>query len=77
MVFQLLQSDELMKALQSVGIGLALLLVTGSSLAQNGNMMNGGTGASGWMGGYGGYWVPILALAIIAGLVIWVVKQKK
>jgi len=66
-----------MNALKSAGFGLALLLVTGSSLAQNGNMMNGGTGASGWMGGYGGYWVPILALAIIAGLVIWVVKQKK
>ena len=74
MVFQLLQSDELMKALQSVGIGLALLLVTGSSLAQNGNMMNGGMWGSGWMGGY---WVPILVLTIVAGLVVWMVKQQK
>ncbi|TFH47310.1 MAG: hypothetical protein E4H01_08555 [Lysobacterales bacterium] len=47
-----------MNALQSVGIGLALLLVTGSSIAQNETMMNGGMWGSGWMGGYGGYWVP-------------------
>lgn len=66
-----------MNALQIVGIGLALLLVTGSSLAQNGTMMNGGMWGSGWMGGYGGYWVPILVLVIVVGLVVWVVKQQK
>jgi hypothetical protein len=74
MVFQLLQAGELMNALQSVGIGLALLLVTGSSLAQNGTMMNGSRWGSGWMGGY---WVPILVLVIVVGLVVWVVKQQK
>jgi uncharacterized membrane protein len=66
-----------MNALHSVGAGLASLLATGSTLAQNGNMMNGGMWGSGWMGGYGGYWVPILVLAVVVGLVVWVVKQQK
>ncbi len=66
-----------MNALKSFGIGLALLLVTGTSLAQNGTMMNGGMRGSGWMGGYGGFWLPILVLAVVVGLVVWVVKQKK
>jgi len=39
-------------------------------------MMNGGMWGFGWMGGYGGYWLPILLVAVVAGLVIWVVKQR-
>jgi hypothetical protein len=66
-----------MNTLQSVGVGLASLLATGSTLAQNGTMMNGGMWGPGWMGGYGGYWVPILVLAVVVGLVVWVVKQQK
>jgi len=31
----------------------------------------------GWMGGYGGIWVPILLVVVVAGLVVWVVTQKK
>lgn len=76
MVLQLLQAGELMNTLRSVGAGLAPLLATGSALAQNGTMMNGGMWGPGWMG-YGGYWVPILVLAVVVGLVVWVVKQKK
>ena len=30
----------------------------------------------GWMGGYGGIWVAILLVILVAGLVAWVVKQK-
>ena len=37
--------------------------------------MMGGYGA-GWMGGYGGLLVPILLVLAVAGLVVWVVKQK-
>ncbi len=37
--------------------------------------MMGGYGA-GWMGGYGGIWLPILLILAVAGLVVWVVKQK-
>ena len=31
----------------------------------------------GWMGGYGGIWVPILLVLLVGGLVAWVVKQKE
>jgi hypothetical protein len=31
----------------------------------------------GWMGGYGGIWVPILLVAAVVGVVVWVVAQKK
>ncbi len=44
--------------------------------------MNGGGWGGGWMGGYGGMGgygailVPILFVVVVAGLVVWVVKQK-
>jgi uncharacterized membrane protein len=77
MVLRPLQAGESMNAPQSVGVGLALLLATGSTLAQNGNMMHGGTWGSAWMGGYAGYWMPVLVLAVVVGLVVWVVQQQK
>ena len=52
------------------------MLTTGVSLAQGGNMMNGGTWGFGWMGGYGGVWMPILLFIVVVGLVVWVVNQK-
>ena len=54
-----------------------------STLAQNGNMMNGGTASGGWMngygtmGGYGGIWVPTLLVIAVVGLVVWIVMQKR
>lgn len=40
-------------------------------------MMGGGYGG-GWMGGgYGGIWLPVLLVVVIAGLVAWIVAQKK
>lgn len=65
-----------MKTLLALAVGTVSLLVTGVSLAQNGNMMNGGMWGTGWMGGYGGIWVPILLVIVIAGVVILAVKQK-
>lgn len=56
--------------------GLIPLLSTGVASAQGGHMMNGGVGGYGWMGGYGGIWLPLLVVVAIAGLVIWVVMQK-
>jgi hypothetical protein len=41
-----------------------------------GSGMMGGYG-TGWMGGYGGIWVPILLVAVVAGLVGWIVAQKR
>lgn len=63
------------------------LIAAASALAQaqsgygpgNGRSgMMGGDGA-GWMGGYGfgGMWVPILVVIVVAGLVAWIVAQKK
>jgi hypothetical protein len=54
-----------------------------SALAQSqgdhdsGSGMMGGYGA-GWMGsGYGGMLIPVLLVIVIAGLVAWIVVQKR
>lgn len=64
-----------MKTLLSMAVGTVSLLITGVSLAQNGNMMNGGNWGGGWMGGYGGIWMPLLLVIVVAGLVAWIVKR--
>ncbi len=53
-----------------------LLGLSGLASAQGGTMMNGGMGGAGWMGGYGGYWGPVL-LAVVVGLVAWIVMRKR
>jgi hypothetical protein len=64
-----------MKTLLAVAVGTVPLLSTGVSSAQNANMMNGGAWGVGWMGGYGGIWMPILLVVVVVGLVAWVVKR--
>ena len=64
-----------MKTLRSLVVGSVPLLATGVSLAQSGNMMNGGMWGGGWMGGYG-IWGPILLVIVVVGLVVWVVQRK-
>lgn len=64
----------------------ASVLICGTSVAASaladtpqgayGSGMMGGYGV-GWMGGYGGIWVPILLVIVVAGLVAWVVTQKR
>jgi len=66
-----------MKSLLSVTGGLLALLTITSASAQNATMMNGNMWGYGWMGGYGGYWLPILGLVVVVGLVVWIVKQQK
>ena len=72
-----------MKNLLAMAVGTVPLLATGVAFAQNGNMMNGGTGDAGWMagyggmGGYGGIWVPTLLVIVVVGLVAWIVMQKR
>ena len=65
-------------------------IVAASALAQSqggnaGSGMMGGNGV-GWMGGYGsswiggyggGIWMPVLLVIVVAGLVAWVIAQKK
>jgi hypothetical protein len=65
-----------MKNLFAVVVGTVLPFATGAALAQNAPMMYGGMGGGGWMGGYGGYWVPLL-LIVVVGLVAWVVFQRR
>jgi len=65
-----------MNNLFAVAAGAVPLFVTGSALAQNGPMMNGGMNDGGWMSGYGGYWLPVL-LVVVVGLVVWVVMQRR
>jgi len=63
-----------MKNLRAIGVGTVSLLATGVSLAQNGNMMNGGNWGTGWMGGYGGGSMVLLLIVVVA-LVAWVVRR--
>ncbi len=66
-----------MKSLIAIAIGSVSALGNGPASAQNGNMMNGGGMWGGsWMGGYGGYWVPIL-LVVLVGVIVWAVLQKR
>jgi len=67
-----------MKSLTAIATGSVSALASGVAFAQNANMMDGGGGmwGVGWMGGYGGYWVPIL-LVVVVGVVVWAVLQKR
>jgi len=65
-----------MKTLLATVVGTVSLLAAGVSLAQTGNMMNGGMASAGWMGGYGGIWLPMLLVIAVVGLVVWIVQRK-
>ena len=67
-----------MKTLLAMAVGTTPLWISGVALAQTGSMMDGygGMGA-GWMGGYGGVWVPALLIVVVAAVVVWFVKQKR
>ncbi len=63
-----------MNSFRALSVGAGSLLATGVAVAQNGNMMNGGSWGAGWMGGYGGGSM-ILLLVVVVVLVAWVVKR--
>ncbi|WP_041656103.1 hypothetical protein [Azoarcus sp. KH32C] len=68
-----------MKALMTMGLATLPLAAAGQASAQNAGMMTGADGgmwSGGWMAGYGGFWVPILLVAVVA-LVVWIVMQKR
>jgi hypothetical protein len=67
-----------MKTLFARAVGTVPLLASGGVLAQSGGMMggDGGMWGGGWMGGYGGFWVPALVVIAVVGLVVWVIRQK-
>jgi uncharacterized membrane protein len=70
-----------MKNLWAPAAGMVVLFTSRVSLAQSGHMMNGGSWGGhwmgGWMGGYGGAWSPILLIAVLVALVVWVVTKNK
>lgn len=48
----------------------------GFGYGQDSDMM--GDQGAGWMGGgYGGIWLTVLVVIVVAGLVAWIVAQKK
>ena len=55
---------------------MATLLVSSVAVAQSGNMMNDGMWNAGWMGGYGGMWVPILLVIVVVAVVAWMLGRK-
>lgn len=64
-----------MKTLLAMIVGAVPLLVGGAVLAQNGNMMNGGSPGTGWMYGYGGIGGPLLLVVIVVALVAWMARR--
>jgi len=64
-----------MKTLATLAVGSVTLLTTSVTLAQSGNMMNGGNWGGGWMGGYGGPWMLILLVIVVAAFVAWIMKR--
>ena len=65
-----------MKNLPTRVCGFLTLGLSDLDAAQSGNVMDGGMHGTGWMGGYGGYWGPVLLLIVI-GLVAWIVMRKR
>ncbi len=68
----------------SIAASLGGMLSAASAWAQPaqggygpGNGMGPGMMGGGWMGGYGGFWLPVLLLVVVVGFVVWVVSQKK
>ena len=55
-----------MRTLLAVAVGTVPLLTTRVASAQSRYMMNGDMWGSGWMGGYGGAWLPILLVSVVA-----------
>ena len=65
-----------MKTLLSMTMGATPLFSSGSAMAQTGSMMGGGNSGLGWMGGYGGFWMPVLLIVVVVALVVLVIQRK-
>jgi uncharacterized membrane protein len=66
-----------MKSLIAIATGSVSALASGVASAQNGHMMNGGgMWGDGWMGGYSGYWMPILLVVLVA-VVVWAILKRR
>ena len=56
--------------------GAMPLLSSSPAFAQSGTMMNGDWWGGSWMGGYGGFWMAIAMIAVVA-LAVWAIQQNK
>jgi hypothetical protein len=65
-----------MKALVAVAIWTALFVAANTSLAQSGHMMTDGGWSSGWMGGYGGVWMPLLLVLLVGGVIALLFQRR-
>lgn len=65
-----------MKNLRLLTVGAAPLLTSGGALAQTGTMMGGEHSGFGWMGGYGGAWMPVLLIVVVVALVVLVIQRR-
>ena len=65
-----------MKTTHVMTFSAAALLASEAALAQTGHMMNGGFWDGGWMGGYGGIWMPILLVVAVVAIVVLIAKRK-
>lgn len=65
-----------MKNLRLLTVGAAPLLTSGGALAQTGTMMGGEHSGFGWMGGYGGVWMPVLLIVVVVALVVLVIQRR-
>ena len=65
-----------MKPLYAMIVGAIALLTGGLAAAQTGGMMGGGNSGFGWMGGYGGFWMPALLIVGVVALVVLVIRRK-
>ena len=65
-----------MKTLLSMTLGATPLFSSGAVLAQTGTMMGGGNSGFGWMGGYGGFWMPVLLIVVVVALVVLIMQRK-
>jgi uncharacterized membrane protein len=72
----ILSVENYMKTMHSMAAGAALVFTSGVDLAQAGSMMGGGNSGFGWMGGYGGVWMPVLLIVVVVALVVLVVQRK-
>jgi len=59
----------------AAAIGTEPVSATGVSMVRNVSMMNGGVWSDSWMGGYGGVWMPLLLVIVLAGVAAWVVNR--
>ena len=63
-----------MKNLPVFSVATASFFSSNVSLAQSGNMMDGGMWGRSWMGG--GYWLLIVLCIAVIGLVAWIITKK-